>query len=496
MEAIHRRLLAWFDAHKRDLPWRGVGDPYAVWISEVMLQQTRAGSVAPYYRRWMKRFPDIDALADANLEEVLRLWRGLGFYARARNARRCAQRLRDAFGGAFPRSAKRLGTLPGIGPYTAAAVASIAFGEAVPAVDGNVRRVVARLFDLAQPSPAQARDLSAGLMDATRPGDFNEAMMELGATVCTPRSPSCPACPLAADCRARAAGTVPQRPLTRRRGPVPSRTWRVLVAVSPRGRTLVVRRPPEGLLGGMWEFPAVEVGDGGRGGAVARAGDGGRGGGGGGVDEEVRAGTGDGGEAVDEEARAGTVDGVDGVDETTRARTVDGGDGVGAPVARTMDKGRVARWAWIVDGGMDGGGGRVDEKALAGTGDGGDGGDETVRAGTVDGGDEPARTGTVDGGDGGDEEARASAAGGTGRATAPLAAPTWPLRVREPAAEVVAEPPPVTHRFSHFTAVYRPHRVEVAEEWEEAGGRWVTPSELADLALPVAQQRIARAAGL
>ena len=351
MEAIHERLLAWFDAHKRDLPWRGVGDPYAVWISEVMLQQTRAGSVVPYYRRWMERFPDVGTLADADLEEVLRLWRGLGYYARARNAHECARQVRDGHGGAFPSSAARLRALPGIGPYTAAAVASIAFGEAVPAVDGNVRRVVARLFELPDPSLAEVRDRAAGLMDTARPGDFNEAMMELGAIVCTPRSPSCGTCPLAAGCGARAAGTVAERPLRRRRGPVPTRTWGVLVAVSPQGRTLVVRRPPEGLLGGMWEFPAVE--------------------------------------------------------------------GEGVVDVRTQVKGRVERVA----------------------------------------------------------DAR-------------------PMRVAEPAAGAVAELAPVTHRFSHFTAVYRPCRVEVAGEWGEAAGRWVTPSELADLALPVAQQRIARLAGL
>lgn len=365
MEAIHERLLAWFDAHKRDLPWRGVGDPYAVWISEVMLQQTRAGSVVPYYRRWMERFPDVDALAEADLEEVLRLWRGLGYYARARNAHRCARQVRDRCGGAFPSSADRLRALPGIGPYTAAAVASIAFGEAVPAVDGNVRRVVARLFDLPEPSLTQARDLAAGLMDTARAGDFNEAMMELGATVCTPRSPSCGACPVAAGCRARARGTVAERPLRRRRGPVPTRTWDVRVAVSPQGRTLVVRRPEEGLLGGMWEFPGVEV--------------------------------------------------EDGADP-------------GASVA-----GRVGRRARTAAGGAEG-------------------------------------------------VARAAAA--------------RPMKVAEPAAGAVVELPPVTHRFSHFTAVYRPRRVEVAGEWGEATGRWVTPSELADLALSVAQQRIARAARL
>ena len=317
---------------------------------------------------------------------MLRLWRGLGYYARARNAHRCAQQVRDACGGAFPSSADRLKTLPGIGPYTAAAVASIAFGEAVPAVDGNVRRVVARLFDLPAPPLAEVRDLAAGLMDTARPGDFNEAMMELGATVCTPRSPSCGTCPVAAGCRARAAGTVAERPLRRRRRAVPTRTWGVMVAVSPQGRTLVVRRPPEGLLGGMWEFPAVEVED--------------------------------------------------------------------SADARTRVEGRVGRQASAGGGGADRAVGAVHD---------------TV-APPVRGASTPSNTGRV--------------------------ADARPMRVAETDPEAVVELPPVTHRFSHFTAVYRPCRVEVAGEWEEEAGRWVTPSELADLPLPVAQQRIARAAWL
>ena len=386
MEAFQERLLAWFDAHKRDLPWRGVGDPYGVWISEIMLQQTRVGTVTAYYRRWMERFPDVDALAGADQDEVLRLWRGLGYYARARNAHRCARHVRDACGGVFPSSAARLMTLPGIGPYTAAAVASIAFGEAVPAVDGNVRRVVARLFDLPDPSPTEVRDRVAELIDADRPGDFNEAMMELGATVCTPRSPSCGGCPLAGRCRARARGTVAERPVRRRRRPVPTRVWGVLVAVSPRGRTLVVRRPPEGLLGGMWEFPAVEI-----------------------------------------------EDGAD---------------------ARTRVEGRVGRWAPSAAG-------EARQAVIAARGPVGP---------PVSGAPTPSNTERV--------------------------ADARPMRVAEPAPEAVVELPPVTHRFSHFTAVYRPCRVEVGGEWGEAAGRWVTPSELADMALPAAQLRIARAAGL
>ncbi len=344
MEAIHTTLLAWFDAHKRDLPWRGVRDPYGVWISEVMLQQTRAGTVVAYYRRWMERFPDVSAFADADRDEVLRMWKGLGYYARARNAHRTARIVRDAHGGIFPSSATRLRALPGIGAYTAAAVASIAFGEVAPAVDGNVRRVVARLFDRPDPSLTEARQLVAGLVDPNRPGDFNEAMMELGARVCTPRSPSCGKCPLAENCRARAAGTVAERPVRRRRGPVPTRIWAVLVAVSPQGRTLLIRRPAEGLLGGMWEFPAIEA------------------------------------------------------------------DGEGNSRALALER----AWRHV-----------------------------------------------------------------SGRAS-----------------PAVLELAPITHQFSHFTAVYESVRVNVSAEWREPAGRWVRPDKLPNMALPAAQQRIAREAHL
>ncbi len=237
------------------MPWRSGRNAYRVVVSEFMLQQTRAETAAPYYERWLRRFPDWDAPAD----DVVREWQGLGYYARARNLQRTALIVRDRFGGVLPSEPGALRELPGVGEYTAAAVASIVHGEPVAAVDGNVRRVLARLLDLADPAPARLGREASHLLDPNRPGDFNEAMMELGATVCLPRAPRCGACPVADFCRARAAGTAARRPVRR-----PARRLReagfVSVAfVDPAGRTLLVRRPAKGLLAGMWEFPGVEL---------------------------------------------------------------------------------------------------------------------------------------------------------------------------------------------------------------------------------------------
>ena len=258
--AFRRALLAHFDATRRALPWRVERTPYRVMVSEFMLQQTRVGTVVPYYERWMRRFPDWGALADADLEDVILEWKGLGYYSRARNLHRAARVVRERHGGRLPDDPDELRTLPGVGEYTAGAVASIAFGRAVPAVDGNVRRVLARLGDIERPTPARLRREAARLLDPERPGDFNEAMMELGATVCTPKRPGCAECPVARWCRARAAGTVGERPARRRRGRVRREEYAVAVLVDEAGRTLLARRPPEGLLAGMWEFPAARMG--------------------------------------------------------------------------------------------------------------------------------------------------------------------------------------------------------------------------------------------
>jgi A/G-specific adenine glycosylase len=258
---IRRRLLEHYDLNRRDLPWRGESDPYRIWVSEVMLQQTRVQTVIPYYRRWLERFPDLGALALADEDEVLRLWEGLGYYSRARNLHQAARVVRDRHGSALPSDLDTLRELPGFGTYTAGAVASIAFGAVTPAVDGNVRRVLSRLFDAADPSARELGESAERLVDPTRPGDFNQALMELGATVCTPRAPRCGECPLVTLCRAHAHGTVDRRPRPRTRKEVPHRTFSVAVIGDEAGRVLLTRRPRAGLLGGLWAFPEAEVGE-------------------------------------------------------------------------------------------------------------------------------------------------------------------------------------------------------------------------------------------
>ena len=231
-----------------------------MWVSEIMLQQTRVETAIPYYARWMERFPTVEALADVDEETVLKAWEGLGYYSRARNLRRSALIVRERLGGVLPQDSQGLKTLPGIGEYTAGAIASIAHGEVVPAVDGNVRRVLSRLFDLEDPTAAILRKRAGELVDPDRPGDWNQALMELGATVCTPRTPRCTVCPLAEECRALAEGTQELRPASKRRPRVRTVSYAVLVALDPAGQLLMVRRPADALLGGLWEFPAVEIG--------------------------------------------------------------------------------------------------------------------------------------------------------------------------------------------------------------------------------------------
>jgi A/G-specific adenine glycosylase len=225
MQEIRGALLSWYDENRRDLPWRagpGVApDPYRVWISEVMLQQTRVETVRPYFERWMLRFPTLHALAAAPSEEVMKAWEGLGYYSRARNLHAAVREVSDRFGGEIPDDPAAFRALPGVGRYTSGAVLSIAFGRPEPVVDGNVRRVFARLAD--DPAPADRRlwEMAGEIVEGERPGDLNQALMELGATVCTPRSPRCGACPIAPHCAARAVGTQEIRPAPRRAGPVP-----------------------------------------------------------------------------------------------------------------------------------------------------------------------------------------------------------------------------------------------------------------------------------
>jgi A/G-specific adenine glycosylase len=257
---IAAKLLRWFGAHRRDLPWRR--EPrtaYRVWVSEIMLQQTQVKTVVPYYRRWLRRFPDVRRLAAASIDEVLKAWEGLGYYRRARQMHEAASLVVRRRGGKFPSSAHELGSLPGIGPYTAAAVASIAFGEDVVAVDGNVRRVASRLMALGDPTREAVRTRLEALLPAGRAGAFNEAMMELGAGVCLPRRPLCRACPLSSACRAHRPGRVGRFPPPPRRRRAP-RVQAIALVVS-RGNAFFLRRRPEGeMLGGLWGFPLVREG--------------------------------------------------------------------------------------------------------------------------------------------------------------------------------------------------------------------------------------------
>ncbi|HEX6695108.1 MAG TPA: A/G-specific adenine glycosylase [Longimicrobiales bacterium] len=249
-----RALLTHFDRARRDMPWRRTRDPYAIWVSEIMLQQTRVDTVIPYYERWMARFPTVTDLADAEQQDVLRAWEGLGYYSRARNLHGAARVLRERYDATLPESAAELRTLPGIGAYTAGAVASIAFGEAEPAIDGNARRVFARLLDLERDGIADIQRVARSVVPPERPGDFNQAIMELGATICTPR-PSCDVCPVQAYCRAFDRGTVHLRPSAVQKRAVPVHHFGVVVAVLDE-HVLLEQRPEDGLLAGLWQFPA------------------------------------------------------------------------------------------------------------------------------------------------------------------------------------------------------------------------------------------------
>jgi len=224
-----------------------------------MLQQTRVETVVPYYERWMQRFPDVHALAQAPQDDVLKAWEGLGYYSRARNLQRGAQMVRERHAGQVPDTVAELRELPGVGAYTAGAVASIAFNRAEPAVDGNVRRVFCRLLDRDSIAEAELTGIVREAVDPERPGDFNQALMDLGATVCTPRSPRCEECPVSADCAAFRAGTQLERPGRSRKKGLPERHYATAVIVDGSGRVVLRQRASEGLLGGLWEFPAVAI---------------------------------------------------------------------------------------------------------------------------------------------------------------------------------------------------------------------------------------------
>ena len=263
MSRLSTALLNWYYKHGRTLPWRDHPDPYAVWVSEIMLQQTRVETVIPYFQKWMALFPDIPALADADEQTVLNAWEGLGYYSRARNLHKAAKIVAEKFGGQLPRDLDDLRSLPGIGRYTVGAIASMAFKMDEPTLDGNLRRVFSRLFDVTEfvDSPTGEKilwELAAENLPKGKAGDYNQALMDLGATICLPKNPRCLLCPLMEMCEARKTGTQDLRPVLKQKKQSPHYTHAAAVIIE-RGRVLLHQRPADGLLGGMWEFPNARV---------------------------------------------------------------------------------------------------------------------------------------------------------------------------------------------------------------------------------------------
>ncbi len=256
---IRSRLLKWYYHNRRDLPWRDESSPYRIWVSEVMLQQTQVTTVIPYYHRFLEKFPTITDLATAPLAAVLKAWEGLGYYARARNLHQAAIEIVEKHEGQLPERYANLRKLPGFGDYTAGAVASIAFDEAVPAVDGNVRRVLVRLFAIEEdvtrgPAARRLKDIAAALVYPAAPGDWTQAVMELGATICVPKSPRCPLCPINDVCQGRLKGIERELPVKPVKKALPH--YDVTAAViRHNGKVLIAQRPLDGMLGGLWEFP-------------------------------------------------------------------------------------------------------------------------------------------------------------------------------------------------------------------------------------------------
>jgi A/G-specific adenine glycosylase len=263
-----RALLAWYDAERRHLPWRygprRKADPYRVWLSEIMLQQTTVKAVIPYFEKFVARWPTVADLAAASLDEVLQMWAGLGYYSRARNLKACADTVAAQHDGAFPPTEAELRDLPGIGPYTAAAIAAIAYGHKATPVDGNIERVIARLFAVRQPLPKskpEIKRLAATLTPNKRAGDYAQAMMDLGAQICSPKRPSCLMCPLQQDCAAHAHGIAETLPVKTAKAARPNRYGHAFLVLREDGAVLLRRRPEAGLLGGMLEVPSTDWGD-------------------------------------------------------------------------------------------------------------------------------------------------------------------------------------------------------------------------------------------
>ncbi|MBI9051707.1 MAG: A/G-specific adenine glycosylase [Anaerolineaceae bacterium] len=260
---ITKNLLSWYQKNARQLPWRAIASPYRTFVSEIMLQQTRVETVLPYFERWMQTFPDINALASADEQLVLKMWEGLGYYSRARNLHKAAKLIVEKHNGQLPSSIEDLQKLPGIGPYTAGAIASIAFDQPAIAIDGNIRRVISRLSKitstLSTPEFENAcQETLKDLLPKTHAGDFNQALMDLGATICTPKSPVCSDCPLRKFCQAYSAGVQAQLPYRKRKAAVPHHIVTAGV-ISQNHQVLLCQRPNNALLGGLWEFPGGKL---------------------------------------------------------------------------------------------------------------------------------------------------------------------------------------------------------------------------------------------
>ena len=259
---LRRSLLNWYTHQGRELPWRNTSDPYAIWVSEIMLQQTQVKTVLPYYQRWLEHFPTIQSLAEAEQQAVLMLWQGLGYYARARNLHKAAQKVMSDYGGQFPTQIEEVLKLPGIGQTTAGGILSSAFHQALPILDGNVKRVLARLAGLLIPTKYALSFLWQGseiLLDPNNPKAFNQALMDLGATVCTPKQPACLLCPWSNVCQAHHLNLQSVIPMSETREPIPHKLIGVAVIWNEQGQILIDKRPQSGLLGGLWEFPGGKL---------------------------------------------------------------------------------------------------------------------------------------------------------------------------------------------------------------------------------------------